>query len=50
MEALHAEGQHDVNTWYLIGVPFLGEDVSDESLLHFLLLHQILPQALHWQR
>lgn len=35
---------------YLVGVPLLGEDVPDESLLHFLLLHQELPQTLDGQR
>lgn len=35
---------------YLVGVPLLREDVPDESLLHFLLLHQELPQTLDGQR
>lgn len=35
---------------YLIWVPFLGKDVSNERLLHFLLLYQKLPEPLHRQR
>lgn len=50
IETVHAVGWHVVNTMYLIWVPFLGEDVSNESLLHFFLLYQKLPQTLHWQR
>lgn len=43
METGHAMGCHGVNMAYLIWVPFLGKDVSDESLLHFILLDQKLP-------
>lgn len=39
-----------VNTAYLIQAPFLGKNVPNESLLHFLLLDQKLPKTLHWQR
>lgn len=49
METVHAVGWHVVNTVYLIRVPFLGKDVSNEGLLHFFLFHQKLPQTLHWQ-
>lgn len=34
---------------YLIWVPFLGKDVSNECLLHFLLLYQKLPEPHHRQ-
>lgn len=37
-------------TAYLVGVPLLCKDVPNEGLLHFLLLHQELPQTLHGQR
>lgn len=35
---------------YLIWVPFLRKDVSNECLLHFFLLYQKLPEPLHRQR
>lgn len=35
---------------YLIWVPFLCKDVSNECLLHFFLLYQELPEPLYWQR
>lgn len=35
---------------YLVRVLLLSKDVPDESLLHFLLLHQELPQTLDGQR
>lgn len=35
---------------YLVCAGFLGEDVSNESLLHFFLLDQKLPQTFHGQR
>lgn len=35
---------------YLIWVPFLRKDVSNECLLHFFLLYQKLPEPLHRER
>lgn len=50
VQHVNAAGWHVVNMVYLIRVSFLGKYVSNESLLHFLLLDQKLPQTLHWQR
>ena len=50
METVHAGRWHGVNMVYLVRVPFFGEDISNESLLHFLLLDQKLPQTFHRQR
>lgn len=35
---------------YLIWVPFLRKDISNECVLHFFLLYQKLPEPLHRQR